>query len=83
MILMRMGQHDAQDLIGVFLDERRVGQDEFDARRRLVAKCNAQVHHNPFAIIGRPEAVEIEVHSDFVRPPEGQEHEFVVLGFRH
>ncbi len=49
MVLVGVGQHDAEDVVGVLLDEGRVGQDDLDARRGLVAEGHAQVDHDPLA----------------------------------
>ena len=77
-VLVGVGQHDAQDVVGVLLDEGRVGQDDLDARRGLVAEGHAEIDHDPLAVVRRAEAVEVEVHADLVRPAERQEDEFVV-----
>ena len=79
MILVGMGQHDAQQAVSVFLHEGRIRQDHLDARRGLITEGDAQIHHDPLAVVRGPEAVEVEVHADLVGPAERQEYEFVVL----
>ncbi len=76
-VLVGVGQDDAEDVLGVLLDEGRVGQDDLDARRGLVAEGHAQVDHDPLAGVGRAVAVEVEVHADLVRAAQRQEDEFV------
>ena len=77
MVLMSMGQDDAEDVVSVLLDELRVGQDDVDARRRLVAEGHADVDDDPLAVVRRAKAVAVEVHADLVRPAKRQEDEFV------
>jgi hypothetical protein len=77
-ILMGVGQHDAEDVVGVLLDEAGVRQDNLDAGRGLVAEGHAEIDHDPLAGVRRAEAVEIEVHADLVRPAQRQEDELVV-----
>ncbi len=50
-VLVGVGQHDAQDVVGVVLDEVGVGQDDLDARRGLVAEGHAQVDDDPLAVV--------------------------------
>ena len=80
-ILMRVGQDDAEDVVGMLFDEARVGHDDLDARRGRVAESHAEIDHDPLPRMGRTVAVEIEVHPDLVRPAEGEEHEFVAGGW--
>ena len=53
-VLVGVGDHDAEDVIGMLLDEGRVGQDDFDAGRRLVAEGDAQVDDDPCRAHGGP-----------------------------
>jgi hypothetical protein len=82
-VLVGVGQDDAEDVVGIVLDEGRVRQDHLDTRRRLVAEGDAQVDDDPLAIVLRPVAVEIEVHADLVGPAQGQEDQLVVLARFH
>jgi hypothetical protein len=76
MVLVGMGQHQADHVLAPVLDEVRVGQDDVDARRRLVAEGDAAVDDQPLAA----DAVEIEVHADFAGAAQGQEHQGVIGG---
>src|SRR5690606_27483862 len=77
MILMRMGQQDADQIFAFGLDESRVGKYEVDAgmavRRR---KAHAAIDDDPFAPAGRPKSVKAEIHAYFANPSEGKEDQF-------
>jgi hypothetical protein len=45
MVLMGMGQHKADQIVAAALDELRIGHDDIDARRIVVAKGDAAVDH--------------------------------------
>ena len=50
MILVRMRQHEADDVAALLLGEAEVGQDEVDARRVVaLGEGDAAVDHQPFA----------------------------------
>jgi hypothetical protein len=83
-VLMGVGQHDAENAVGIGLDELGIRQDDLDARRRLVAEGDAEIDHDPLTVERRAVAIEIEIHADLVRPTQRQEDEFSVLaGFGH
>src|SRR3546814_12856959 len=75
MVLMGMGQDDAEKILAPLLYEADVRHEDVDARRRLVAERNAEVDHQPFAV----DRIEIEIHPDLVRAAERQEAEIVCL----
>ena len=77
-ILVRVGQDDPENVIGMRLDPARVREDDVDAGRILPAEGHAQVRHDPAPPVWRAVAVEVEVHTDLVGPAKGQENEFVV-----
>jgi hypothetical protein len=68
MILMAMGQHDAEQIVGAFLDESsdRAGS----ARPRIagIGKGQAEIDHHPFAL----GAIKIDVHADLPEPPRAR-----------
>ncbi len=78
MVLMGVGEHDAQDVLGVVLHEGRIGHDDLDAWRGGVAEGHAHIDDDPLAAIGRPVAVAIEIHTDLVGASQREEYEFVV-----
>ncbi len=69
MILVRMGQHDARQILAAFDDEFRIRHDDLDTRRRLVAEGDAEIDHQPLSVM----AVQIQVHADLARPAKRQE----------
>ena len=75
MVLVRMGQHDGEEVFPAFLDERRVRHDHVDAGQRVAGEGNAEIDHQPRALTG----IEVEVHADLPRPAEGQEVQRVAL----
>ena len=83
MVLVGMGEDDAEDVVGVFLDKGRVGQDDFDARGGLVAEGDPHIDDDPLAIIRRSIAVAVEIHPDLIRAAQRQEDQFVVRIRRH
>ena len=78
MILVRVGQHQADEIVAMLLDEGGIGHDHVDARHRLVAEGHAEIDHQPLAGI----AVEVEVHADLARAAERQEQQLVALASR-
>ena len=77
MILVRVGQHEADEVFPLLLDEAQIRQHDVDARLALVRKGDAEVDHQPLARVRRTEAVEIDVHADLAEAAERHEHEFV------
>ena len=65
MILMGVGDDEADEILLRLLDEGEVGHDEIDARQFVAGEGEAEIDHQPFAALGRPEAVERAVHADF------------------
>ena len=79
MIFVRMGQHDADQVLRALLDEGRIGHDHLDTRHAVVAEGDAKVEHQPLAGV----TVEIEVHADLARATQREEQQFVVTGNVH
>ncbi len=77
MVFVRVRQHDAENRLA--LQKLRIGHDDFDTRRRQVAERHADVDDYPLAVIRRPEPIQVQIHSDFVRPTQGQKHKFVFV----
>ena len=73
MILMRVSQHDADQVLAPLLDESRIGHDDLDARHGVVAECDTEIEHQPFTGM----AVEIEVHADLAGTAQCEKQEFV------
>ena len=68
-ILVRVGEHQADEVVAALDDETRIGQHHVDAGQGLVGEGDAEVDHQPLAAV----AVEVEVHADLAGPAERQE----------
>ena len=79
MILVRVGDDEADEVVLDLLDEGEVGHDEIDARQILAREGEAEIDHQPFAAAGRPKAVERAIHADFAETAERREHELAVV----
>ena len=79
MILVRMGDDDADEILLHLLDEADVRHDEIDAGQVVAGEGDAEVDHQPLARLRRAIAVERAIHSDFAQAPEGREHELAVV----
>ena len=79
MVLVGVGQHDAQKVGAAFLDEGRIGHHDLDAGHGVVGEADAEVDHQPLAGM----AVEIEVHADLARAAQREEEELVLAGNGH
>src|SRR4029077_6261573 len=73
-VLMGVGQHDADQIVAPLLDESGVRHHHLDAGHRIVGEADAEIDHQPFAGV----AVQIEVHADLAGPAQGEEQELVV-----
>ena len=72
MVLMAVGEDDAEQVVALLLDEVEVGQDQLDAGIVGIGEGQAEIDHQPFALA----AVEIDVHADLARAAEREEEEF-------
>ena len=79
MVLMRMGQHDAEQVAAFLFDEAEIGEHDIDAGLAVVRKGDAEIDHQPLAAARRAEAVEIDIHADLAHPAKGQEDQLIVL----
>ena len=77
MILVRVGEHDAENIFA-YLDEiADVRQDQVDARQVIAGKRHAEIDDDPLPPAFVPEAVEREIHTDLAHPAERRKNEFV------
>ena len=81
MVLVRVGQHDRLDVVGVAFEPDRIGHDEIDAGRRVVAERHADIDDDPAPVVRRAVAVGVEVHPDFATAAERREDEFGLAHF--
>jgi hypothetical protein len=77
MVLMGVGDDDAEQVGPVLDDVAEVGQDDVDARRLRPGEGEPAVDQDPFALLLRPEAVERGVHADLAEAAERDEDELV------
>ena len=75
---MGMGDDQAQQVFPAVDDPGRIRDDDVYARQGLVGESNAEIDHQPFAVI----AVEIEIHPDFAGAAERQKQQ-LVASIRH
>ena len=80
MVLVGVGDDEADEVLLRLLDEGEVGHDEIDARQILAGEGEAEIDHQPFAALGRPEAVERAIHADFAETAERGEYQLAVIG---
>jgi hypothetical protein len=76
MILMAVGQDDADQIVHPLLDEFQFGEDQLDSGIIGIGEGQPEVGHQPFPAA----AVEIDVHADLARPAEGQEQQLFAGG---
>jgi hypothetical protein len=73
MVLMAVGEDDAEQVLAPLLDEGEIGQDQFDAGIGRIGEGEAKVDHDPFALA----AVEIDVHANLAGAAEREEEQFL------
>ncbi len=78
-ILMRVGDDEADEVALDGLHEGEVGHDEIDAGRLVAGEGQAEIDHQPFAPSRRAEAVKGAVHADFAQAAQGDKHELRVV----
>ena len=75
MVLVRMGQDQAAEVLAAALDEARIGQHDLDAGQGVVGEADAEVDHQPLAV----QAIEVEVQADLAGPAERYEEQLRIL----
>src|SRR5262249_15074672 len=76
-ILVRVGEHEAEQVAALLHEIADVRQDKVDAGQRLVGKGDAEIDRDPLPAPLVAEAVKGEIHADLAGPAERREHEFV------
>src|SRR5579863_8564461 len=79
MVLVRMRDDNPHEVLLDALDEAQVRQDQIDARRLLPGECHAEIDHQPFAPVRRPETVKRAIHADLAEAAERREDQFLIL----
>ena len=69
MVLVGVGQDQPVEERALLLDEAQVGQDDVDARQPVVGEADAEVDHQPAAVL----AVEVGVDADLADAAERHE----------
>ena len=64
-VLVRVGNDNADEIVLGFLDEPEIRHDEIDAGQVLAGKGDAEIDHQPFARARGPIAVKRAIHADF------------------
>ncbi len=77
-ILMRVRQHHAEQVLRLILDELQIGENQVDAGIFVAAEGHAQIDHQPLVVA----AIEIDVHADLARSTERAEQQFLT-GFQN
>jgi hypothetical protein len=77
MVLMGVGDDDAEQVGALFDDVAQVGQDDVDAGRLGTGEGQAAIDQNPFPPPFRAEPVERGVHADLAEAAEGNEDELI------
>src|SRR5215475_13846688 len=77
MILVRMSQHQAEEIAPFFHEIANVRHDEIDAGQRLVGKSNAKIDRDPLPALLVAEAINREIHADLAGAAQRREHEFI------
>ncbi len=72
MVLMGVGDHQAQKLVPPFGNEGRIGHDHIGFRQFVAAEANAAIDGQIFAVA----PVKVEIHANLARPAQGQEGQF-------
>jgi hypothetical protein len=75
-VLVRVGEDDAEQAVEPLLNELEVGEHQVDAGVVGIGEPHAEVDHQPLAIA----AVEVDVHADLARAAEREEQQFVSGG---
>ena len=82
MVLVRMGQHQRQQVLPLLLQEGDVRKDQVDARQvLLVAERDAKIDGKPAPLMAVAEPVDRQVHADLADASERREGQFI--GARH
>ena len=79
MVLVRMGDDQAHQLVATIRDVAGVGHHHIDLGMRRAAEADAAVHRQPLPVA----AVEVEVHADLARPAQRQEGQITVINVHY
>ena len=77
MVLVAVGEDQAEDVVGVLLEKGGIGHDQLDTGLVRAAKGDPAIDHDPLAIVEAAEAIGSHVHADLADAPKGDEDEFI------
>ena len=78
MVLMGMRQHEADQILPLFLEEADIRHDQVDAGQMLlVAEGDAEIDREPGALAALAEAIDRQVHADLADAAERRKGQFV------
>ena len=79
MVLVRVGDDDAAEVLPLRLEKPDVGQDQVDARQMLLRReRHADIDGEPLAPVLGPQPVNRQVHADLADAAERREYEFLL-----
>ena len=78
MILMGVGQHQADQVLALLFEEADVGHDQVDAGQMLlVAKGHAEIDRQPRSLMAVAETIDRQVHADLADTAERRKGQFI------
>ncbi len=78
MVFVGVGQHQADQVLALFLQEADVGHDQIDARQMLlIAKRHAEIDRKIRALMAVAEAIDRQVHADLADAAERRKRQFI------
>src|SRR5262249_56540556 len=77
MVLVCMGEHDAEQIAAFFDEIADVGENEINTGEIVPGKRNAEIDCDPLPMPLPAQSIEREVHADFAYSAERREDEFV------
>src|SRR5262249_20298083 len=83
MILVRVRDDDPRNTRPLLFEERDIREDEIDARQIGMGEGDAEIDHEPRAVMLTAETVEREVHAYLADAAKWQEDQFVLVTLRH
>ena len=78
MVLMSMGQHQADQVLALFFEKADIRHDQIDAGQMLlVTKGYTEIDGQPGALMAVAKSIDRQVHADFADAAERRKGQFV------
>src|SRR6266478_222591 len=78
MVFVGMGQHQSDQVVALFFEERDVGHDQIDAGQMLlIAEGHAEIDREPGALLAVAQAIDRQVHADLADAAERRKGQFI------